>query len=581
MKKFLSLLFIILFIAGQSLAQNCWPGSWNKNLTARPYIYKIVWPTGGWGSMFYGLTYTEDQKKSYISTAVQTAFTDWGIAAHISVSRNDESANPDFTVNFDNIGNGGRYLNQYITFDLGTVFSFEAPCGTYRYWFLTMALHEIGNIFTGTDVHNDSDDLSAMHTVTPNRVLSGISDCDNQAMTALYNTYHSVTVNANFEGDSISVDGRMYKNVPLSGISPFSWREWSFPHTLQAFEMYVWDEAKQNNYWMRFYNWHAPSSGNNYINPFDIHTSDGDGTYTAIFLHECNIIFQNHFTDAGNGGVIKVNGTQYNSPTPSFPVKEIYFNITGGAVDQTINGIYYDFDHWSDNGGTNPVHDFFPTNHHTYTAYFKGTPVNYGKNLHNDINYGQPITLRWTDNPNTNVTKYQIWRNVKGGSGPVLLTTVGRNIQTYVDYDYLLDASYTHDLLWYDVREFYSIDSTYSTPDWLAIYGEIAPKVALTLNNNINSSEIKDYSLTCFPNPFNPSTKINFTIPEDQPLHLIVYDVLGRVVKELLNNYVPKGSYIIIWDGTNNAGAKVNSGIYFYSLQTPDKKIIEKMILTK
>ncbi len=386
---------------------------------------------------------------------------------------------------------------------------------------------------------------------------------------------HNITVKNSFNGGNLSVDGNTYYNVSSAGVS-FTWEESTFPHTLTASEQYVWDSTKQNYYWMRFKNWQDPNSGTHTDNPYSIQVSDG--TYQANFLHEYNIVFQNHFCSGGNGGVIIVRNNQISSPTSSYPVTD---TITAQAVDQTINGIYYSFDHWSQEGGTNQTYKFQPTNHTTYTAYFIGYPSNYGKYLHNDYNYGQPITLRWTDNPDTYVTQYQIWRNVKGSSGPVQLATVGRGVQTYTDYDYLLDASYTHDLLYYDVREYYSCDGTYSTPDWLAIYGEIAPKVAITLNNNINSSEIKDYSLTCFPNPFNPSTKINFTIPEDQPIKLIIYDVLGRVVKELLNFYVPKGSYIIVWDGTNNAGNKVNSGIYFYSLQTINKKIIEKMILTK
>lgn len=391
---------------------------------------------------------------------------------------------------------------------------------------------------------------------------------------------HNITVKNSFNGGNLTVDGNTYYNVSSTGV-PFTWEESTFPHTLTASEQYVWDSTKQNYFWRRFNNWHAPSSGDHYINPFDIHTIDGDGTYTANFLEEYNIVFQNHFCSGGNGGVITVRNSQPSSPTSSYPVTD---TITAEAVDQTINGIYYSFDHWSQEGGTNQTYKFQPTNHTTYTAYFIGYPSNYSKNLHNDLNYGSPITLRWTDNPDTSVTQYQIWRKVKHNgvvSNPVLLTTVNRGIQTYTDETYQLDYSYTHDLLWYDVREYYSCDATYSAEDWLAIYGEIAPKVALTLNNNVSTSDVKDYSLACYPNPFNPSTKINFSLPEDQPVKLIIYDILGRVVKELLNYYIPKGSYVVVWDGNNNAGSKVNSGIYFYSLQTLNKKIIEKMILTK
>ncbi len=575
MKRVIILFLAFLFVSQSNFAQNCWPSLWTRGLTQHHYTYIISWPSD-FGQMFNGQTLSYNQIQSNISSCVASAFSAWGNATNITVT--DTTSNPNFTVDFEDLGGrAGTCSGNFIEFDLSSPFEFT-NIDNGHFYFLTVALHEIGNLFVGGDIHNQDDAYSAMHSTDLGRIITALSSCDAQGMYALYDPYHSITVNCSFDNGDISVDGTRYNNVSLSGLN-FSWREWSFPHTLQAYEKYIWDEGRQNYYWMRFYNWQDPNFNTHSDNPYYIPVSDG--TYKANFLHECNIVFQNSFCDAGNGSIINVNGTQYNSPTQSFPVKEIYFSITGTAVDQTINGIHYSFDHWSDNGGTNPVHDFYPTDHHTYTAYFKGTPVNDGKYLHNDLNYGQPITLRWTDNPNANVTQYQIWRNKKGGPGPVLIATIAKGVQTYTDGDYLLDPSYNHDLLWYDAREYYSCDGTYSAPDWLAIYGEIAPKVALTLNNNINTSEIKDYSLTCFPNPFNPSTKINFALPEDQPLKLIIYDVLGRVVKELLNYYVPKGSYIVVWDGTNNAGVKVNSGIYFYSLQTPKKTIIEKMILAK
>ena len=68
--------------------------------------------------------------------------------------------------------------------------------------------------------------------------------------------------------------------------------------------------------------------------------------------------FQNNFIGVGNGGVIKVNNTNYNSPTAQFNVVELN-PIIGGAVGQTINDIIYNFTQWND-GSTSSTNTFYP-----------------------------------------------------------------------------------------------------------------------------------------------------------------------------------------------------------------------------
>ncbi|MCL5028470.1 MAG: T9SS type A sorting domain-containing protein [Bacteroidetes bacterium] len=184
--------------------------------------------------------------------------------------------------------------------------------------------------------------------------------------------------------------------------------------------------------------------------------------------------------------------------------------------------------------------------------------------------------MHWTDNPNTNVTQYQIWRNIKGGSGPVLLATVGRGVQTYEDGLYMLDYSYTHDLLYYDVREYYSTEGTYSPEQWFAIYGELMPKQSLSYDTKINASDIKEYSLACYPNPFNPTTTINFQLPKDGFVTVKIFDITGNEVKTLVNQYCAKGSYDMKFDGSEMA-----SGIYLYQIRTNNYLATKKMLLLK
>ena len=79
-----------------------------------------------------------------------------------------------------------------------------------------------------------------------------------------------------------------------------------------------------------------------------------------------------------------------------------------------------------------------------------------------------------------------------------------------------------------------------------------------------------------YPNPFNPSTTIKFSLDEETRVKLIIYDVIGRVIETLLNGYVSLGIHSVNFDGT-----KLPSGIYLCVLNSGSKTITNKMILLK
>jgi hypothetical protein len=87
-----------------------------------------------------------------------------------------------------------------------------------------------------------------------------------------------------------------------------------------------------------------------------------------------------------------------------------------------------------------------------------------------------------------------------------------------------------------------------------------------------------------YPNPFNASTLIAFSIPYEltnSNVELNIYDVRGKLVKTLLNNVLPSGNYLTRWDGDNVFGNTVTSGVYFYSLKVADRNVNGKMIMLK
>lgn len=84
-----------------------------------------------------------------------------------------------------------------------------------------------------------------------------------------------------------------------------------------------------------------------------------------------------------------------------------------------------------------------------------------------------------------------------------------------------------------------------------------------------------------YPNPFNGETRIAFTLLKNQPVTLTVYNILGQPVRTLLNGARPAGKTEVSWDGRDERGFSVSSGIYFYKLSTADEKQVRKMVLLK
>jgi hypothetical protein len=102
--------------------------------------------------------------------------------------------------------------------------------------------------------------------------------------------------------------------------------------------------------------------------------------------------------------------------------------------------------------------------------------------------------------------------------------------------------------------------------------------------SDITDAELpKAYSLAQnFPNPFNPSTRIQFALPAKGHVSLKIYDVAGRLVKTLQDGVMDAGSHELTWDGSNNLGKNVASGVYFYKINAGDNyENMKKMVLLR
>jgi parallel beta-helix repeat protein len=99
--------------------------------------------------------------------------------------------------------------------------------------------------------------------------------------------------------------------------------------------------------------------------------------------------------------------------------------------------------------------------------------------------------------------------------------------------------------------------------------------------NIYDLSNIKS-QLNNYPNPFNPTTTINYSLKENSKIELNIYNIKGRKVKTIVNEKLEQGLHKIIWDGTNSNGKAVGSGIYFYKLNVNGKtEAVKKCLLLK
>ncbi len=84
-----------------------------------------------------------------------------------------------------------------------------------------------------------------------------------------------------------------------------------------------------------------------------------------------------------------------------------------------------------------------------------------------------------------------------------------------------------------------------------------------------------------YPNPFNPQTTISFSLSEEMPITITIFNIKGQFISTLMNKLLLPGKYDIVWNGIDDRGEELSSGIYLYRLNTRNETFINKMLLSK
>jgi hypothetical protein len=84
-----------------------------------------------------------------------------------------------------------------------------------------------------------------------------------------------------------------------------------------------------------------------------------------------------------------------------------------------------------------------------------------------------------------------------------------------------------------------------------------------------------------YPNPFNPNTQIQYALPTDANVSVVIYDLMGRQIRTLVNQQVSAGYHSVMWNATSDMGSPVSAGVYIYTITANDFRDVKKMILLK
>lgn len=131
----------------------------------------------------------------------------------------------------------------------------------------------------------------------------------------------------------------------------------------------------------------------------------------------------------------------------------------------------------------------------------------------------------------------------------------------------------------------YSVSQLVATDEYLYKTGGTFNSYQIPLpelDAHWESTQLVEFTLSQnYPNPFNPVTAIHYDLPEDALVNITIYDMMGRIVKTMVNAQQNAGYKSVIWDATNNAGQSVSAGLYLYTIQAGKFRQTKKMVMLK
>ena len=177
------------------------------------------------------------------------------------------------------------------------------------------------------------------------------------------------------------------------------------------------------------------------------------------------------------------------------------------------------------------------------------------------------VTLTWDSATHDGFQYYLLERSTD------MEFTEGNTVSNYLMSNYFEDNT-----LEYDTEYFYRL--SFFAGDW----SEYSDVLSVTLESmSVDGNQLPDvYALHYnYPNPFNPVTNLSYDLPEDAMVNITIFDMMGRIVNNLVNENQSAGYKTLQWNATNNVGHPVSAGVYIYTIKTDNFTSTKKMILLK
>jgi hypothetical protein len=193
----------------------------------------------------------------------------------------------------------------------------------------------------------------------------------------------------------------------------------------------------------------------------------------------------------------------------------------------------------------------------------------YPKNVMTNIAAGQ-LTISWDKNPEGDVDYYAVYCDTVSGFTP----SAANLAATAAAPDTSVTLPAPTDTTYYRV-------SAVDTTTYAGGYSDEAVSEPSPASGVAAAKPLTYHLSQNVPNPFNPTTTIRFSLAEPGRVNLVIYDVGGRRVRELLAGRRDANVYTVTWDGTNDRGERVSSGVYFYRLTAGSFRQTKKMVLLK
>ncbi|MCK4461460.1 MAG: T9SS type A sorting domain-containing protein, partial [candidate division Zixibacteria bacterium] len=139
-----------------------------------------------------------------------------------------------------------------------------------------------------------------------------------------------------------------------------------------------------------------------------------------------------------------------------------------------------------------------------------------------------------------------------------------------------------HVTIWADYEPLNSYTVAAVKPGFTIELKAFVPSIAADVDDRVDDNLPRDYGLSQnYPNPFNPQTIIEYELAKDCEVEITVYNILGRKVRTLVKEFQKSGQQRVKWDGKDEEGKEVSSGIYFYQIKTPEFSQSKKMVLLR